>query len=144
MTRLKEIRTERGIPQEDLAELVGVSRQTVSRWENGTAQPSAKNVMRLSQVFQLPTDAFLKDDWKPPEQQAVETVPAPVETAALPPRRRNYHLWAVLAAVIEVIGIITGVISFSGRGNDVTPISSIDRKEVDHSLIIESATREPF
>lgn len=70
MAKLKELRIARGISQQDLAELVGVSRQTISKWENEIVQPSADNLMRLSQVFQLPLEAFLRDDWKPPEQQA--------------------------------------------------------------------------
>lgn len=74
MASLKEIRTARGISQEHLAELVGVSRQTISRWESGIVQPSADRLIRLSEVFQLPVEAFLRDDWKPPEQQAVEAV----------------------------------------------------------------------
>lgn len=69
MAKLKELRIARGISQQDLAELVGVSRQTISKWENEIVQPSADNLMRLSQVFQLPLEAFLRDDWKPPEQQ---------------------------------------------------------------------------
>lgn len=70
MAKLKELRIARGISQQDLAELVGVSRQTISKWENEIVQPFADNLMRLSQVFQLPLEAFLRDDWKPPEQQA--------------------------------------------------------------------------
>ena len=86
MIQLKKIRTQRGISQETLAELIGVSRQTVSKWESGTAQPSAENLTNLGRVFQLPIDAFLKEDWTPPEQQAVEAMAilpeAPPDTGA--------------------------------------------------------------
>lgn len=152
MASLKEIRTARGISQEHLAELVGVSRQTISRWESGIVQPSADRLIRLSEVFQLPVEAFLRDDWKPPEQQAVEAVavlpevpqepdaePAAVPeeppqeepSAEVPPtRRRNYRLWAALAAIIAVIGLIAGMISFSRRDNDVIPAEEIEWEEV--------------
>lgn len=179
MTKLKELRTTRGISQEALAELLGVSRQTISKWENGTVQPSADNLMRLSQVFQLPVEAFLSDDWKPPEQQSVvaaailpelpqdndaepmvtpaeeqtDTDAEPAATPAeaspesdseVPPlRRRNYRLWATLAAILAAAGIIAGVVSFNGRGNDVTPISGIGWEEVDQSLITEPVTLQP-
>ena len=139
MAKLKELRIARGIPQQDLAELVGVSRQTISKWENEIVLPSADNLMRLSQVFQLPLEAFLRDDWKPPEQQAVEAVAIPLETPqetdagpavtppeappesvgeVPPPRRRNYRLWCALAAVMAAVGIAAA--SFNGR--DVTAI----------------------
>ena len=139
MTKLKELRTARGISQENLAALVGVSRQTISKWENEIVQPSADNLMRLSQVFQLPLEAFLRDDWETPKQQTVDamailpgtpqdtnTEPA-VTPAEAPPEpvdevplscRRNYCLWAALAAVIAAVGI--AVASFNGR--DVTEI----------------------
>ena len=76
--RLHDIRVEQGISQETLAELVHVSRQTVSKWENGVVRPSADNLAALSKVFGLPVDAFLKDDWTPPETVEVmpgETIP---------------------------------------------------------------------
>lgn len=177
MTKLKELRTARGISQENLAELVGVSRQTISKWENGTVQPSADNLIRLSQVFQFPVEAFLKDDWKPPEQQAVEAAailpetlrdtdaepavtpaeePEPDLAPAVPPsevphvpvdevpppRRRNYRLWAALAAVIAVIGIIAGLVSFNRRDDDAVPISELDQEEV-NGPIIEAGTLQP-
>lgn len=180
MAKLKELRTARGISQQDLAELVGVSRQTISKWENEIVLPSVDNLMRLSQVLQLPLEAFLRDDWEPPEQQTVEatailpetpqdtnnTEPAvtPAEApsdadaepavipAEAPPEpvdevpllcRRNYRLWAALAAVIAVAGIIAGVISFNGRGDDSVPISRLEQEEVEQ-VIIESATRQPL
>lgn len=166
MISLKEVRVARGISQERLAELVGVSRQTISRWENGAVQPSTDNLVRLSEVFQLPVEAFLTDDWIPPEQQAVEAVsilpevpPEPdAEPAAVPeeqppepeappaespPRRRNYRLWAALAAIIAVIGIIAGMISFKQRGNDVTPEEKTEWEEVDEAIIDGSFTLHP-
>lgn len=131
MTKLKELRTARGISQEELAELVNVSRQTVSKWENGIVQPSVDNLVRLGQVFQVPLEAILGVDCTLPEPVPVEEVP--------PPRRRNYRLWAALAAAIAAVGI--AVVSFSGR--DITPISELDREEVVASLIIEHGTLQP-
>ena len=40
-----ELRTKRGLSQEDLAEKVFVTRQAVSRWEVGTALPDANNIL---------------------------------------------------------------------------------------------------
>lgn len=132
MTKLKELRTARGISQEELAELVNVSRQTVSKWENGIVQPSADNLVRLGQVFQVPLEAILGGECTLPEAVAVKEVPAP--------RRRNYRFWAALAAVIAAVGI--AVLSFSGR--NITPISELERKEVVPSLMIEHVTLQPL
>ena len=51
---IRSIRTERGISQETLAELLEVSRQTISKWENGQGRPSADSVAKLSEVFGIP------------------------------------------------------------------------------------------
>lgn len=138
MAKLKELRKVRGISQLDLAEAVGVSRQTVSKWENGIIQPSANNLVRLSQVLQFPLEAFLRDDWKLPEPDLAPAAP-PAEVPQIPadevppPRRRNYRLLAALVAVLAAIGIVAGVISFNGRGDDMPPIeeTEIEEEEVD-------------
>ena len=104
--RLRDIRVEQGLSQETLAERVNVSRQTVSKWENGAVRPSADNLAALSQVFGLPADAFLKDDWVPPEQAEPVVVEVPV------PAPRNYRLWALLAAALIAAGVMVGVMFF--------------------------------
>lgn len=104
--RLKDIRTEQGFSQETLAELVNVSRQTISKWENGAARPSADNLAALSEAFGLPADAFLKDDWTPPEQAEPVIVEVPVPV----PAPKNYRLWALLAAALISVGIVIAIL----------------------------------
>ena len=54
--RIKELRRERLLTQEQLAGLVGVSFQAVSKWENGIALPDITLVPRLAQIFGVTTD----------------------------------------------------------------------------------------
>jgi transcriptional regulator with XRE-family HTH domain len=70
--RIRNSRIEQGVSQESLAELVNVSRQTVSKWENGAAYPSGENLTELSRIFHIPMDALVKDDWVPPEEKPPE------------------------------------------------------------------------
>ena len=46
--KILTLRRARGLSQEALAEQLQVSRQAVSRWENGTALPDASNILQLS------------------------------------------------------------------------------------------------
>lgn len=62
--KLVKLRKINGWSQEDLAEKVNVSRQAVSRWESGTAQPDASNVLNLSKLFGVTTDYLLNDDYE--------------------------------------------------------------------------------
>ena len=48
--------------QEELAAKLNVSRQTVSRWELGSAQPDANNILQISKLFGVTADYLLNDD----------------------------------------------------------------------------------
>lgn len=61
--KLVKLRKTNGWSQEDLAEKLNVSRQTISRWESGTAQPDASNVLNLSKLFCVTADYLLNDEY---------------------------------------------------------------------------------
>ena len=57
--KIVSIRKAHGWSQEDFAEKLNVSRQAISRWENGTALPDAQNVLQISKLFGVTTDYLL-------------------------------------------------------------------------------------
>ena len=61
--KLVKLRKTNGWSQEDLAEKLNVSRQAISRWESGTAQPDASNVLNLSKIFSVTADYLLNDEY---------------------------------------------------------------------------------
>ena len=54
-----------GLTQEKLAEKMGVSRQTVSKWETGEAYPELDKLLELSRLFSCTLDSLLKEDLTP-------------------------------------------------------------------------------
>ena len=60
--RMKRVRTERGLSQERLAEQLNVSRQTVSKWENGLAVPSGDNLNQLGKALGVSVDFLLNGE----------------------------------------------------------------------------------
>jgi len=62
--KLKKARTSAGITQEQVAEKIGVSRQTISNWENGKTLPDIMSVIKLSDLYQITLDELLKGDSK--------------------------------------------------------------------------------
>lgn len=60
--KLTALRKSRGWSQEELAENLGVSRQSVSKWESDQAVPELDKILRLSEIFGVSTDYLLKDD----------------------------------------------------------------------------------
>ena len=61
---LKKIRKDNNLSQEQLAEKLGVSRQSVSKWENGEAYPEMDKVLQICKMFNLNIDELLNQDIK--------------------------------------------------------------------------------
>ena len=57
---LKEHRTRCGMTQEFVAESLGVSRQAVSKWENGTADPATSNLLKLAKLYGVSPEELLR------------------------------------------------------------------------------------
>lgn len=72
--KLLILRKGKGLSQEKLGNEIGVSRQAVTKWENGTALPETEKVILLSEFFNVTTDYLLKDSVETP--QADTSVPA--------------------------------------------------------------------
>ena len=57
--RLASLRKEKGYSQEELAEKLGVSRQAVSKWENGEASPDTANLIALAELYDISLDELV-------------------------------------------------------------------------------------
>ena len=121
---IRNIRVKQRISQEALAELVDVSRQTISKWETGLVCPSADNLAKLSKAFGVPVDAFLRDDWIPPEPE-VQVVEVPV------PQPKNYRLLVPLATVLLAAGVLIGALLFRDWNGEAVPESEMESEVVD-------------
>ena len=60
--KLKEIRKKFGLSQEQLAEIMNVSRQAITKWENDGGLPDVSNLQELSKVFGITVDYLLNDE----------------------------------------------------------------------------------
>ncbi len=56
------LRTQHGYSQEQLAELVGVSRQSVSKWESGVSLPETEKLIQVSDLFDVSIDFLMRDE----------------------------------------------------------------------------------
>ena len=63
--RIRELRLAAGFSQVELAEKLGVSKQSVSNWENDNIQPSVEMLIKISKVFGVTTDYLLGLDDTP-------------------------------------------------------------------------------
>lgn len=72
-TQIKKYRSNMGISQEELAEKVYVSRQTVSNWETGKNYPDIHSLLLLSALFNVSLDQLIKGDVEIMKKEVKET-----------------------------------------------------------------------
>lgn len=60
--QIKHYRKQAGLSQEKMAEKIGVSRQAITKWENGTGTPDISNLMAIANLFQLSIDELLSNE----------------------------------------------------------------------------------
>ncbi len=98
--KIIQLRKSNGWSQEDLAEKMNVSRQAISRWENGTALPDSNNILQLSKLFNVTADYLLNDDY-----ESDDDIPCLKETnKALDNQKKNYRKLSLVASVAFLIG----------------------------------------
>lgn len=111
--KLIVLRKENGWSQEDFAEKLEVSRQAVSRWENGTALPDAQNILRISKLFRVSADYLLNDDYEDaPEADAV------TEKGEQPPRKRKKVWWCLIPAACMIALVVCVILKEGKPSND--------------------------
>ncbi len=99
--KIVELRKQKGLSQEELAEQLGVSRQAVSRWELGQTLPDIPNLLQLCELFGVSADYLVKDEEQTVEKsdQSAKTIARLIrerEKVRYQARRYYYTAWAAL------------------------------------------------
>ena len=76
--KIIDLRKKNGWSQEEFAEKLGVSRQSISKWESAQSVPDMNRILAMSRLFGVTTDYLLKDELTP--EDAVASEEAPVQT----------------------------------------------------------------
>lgn len=71
--KIIELRKKAGWSQEELAEQLGVTRQSVSKWEGAQSVPDMEKVVQMSRLFGVTTDFLLKDELEVAQPAESET-----------------------------------------------------------------------
>ena len=118
--KIINLRKEKGLSQEALAEALDVSRQSVSKWESGASLPDTDKIIAMSELFGVTTDYLLKED-PPMEFEDVESAEESVEpteiitvqpeTSDYPPAPKKKKTAAKIVALVLVFAVIVGGLS---------------------------------
>lgn len=96
--KLQLVRKQNGMSQEELADKLSVSRQSVSKWELEESFPDTKNIVQLSKLFKVTTDCLLNDDIS--LLQPINNIPEKDETIAQLTEKRSKPSSMMLAGCI--------------------------------------------
>ena len=120
--KIVELRKQKGLSQEELAEQLGVSRQAVSRWELGQTLPDIPNLLQLCELFGVSVDYLVRDEELTiaKSEQNTKTIARLTrerEKTRYQARKYYYTAWAavlmaigfMLAAVIDCRPISFGI-----------------------------------
>ena len=104
--RLHDLRKKAGYSQEQLAELLGISRQAISKWESGQGNPDIDNIIKLTKIYQVSADYILLGREDKTNTQT-EPTPLPPKNELSPEMRKALAIITVTAgfAVITVLFI---------------------------------------
>ena len=89
--RLADLRKTNGFSQEELAEKIGVSRQAVSKWENGESSPDTDNLIALASLYGITLDELVNGP-KPNEEKVepeIEVIDSDGDDDESKPRRMS-------------------------------------------------------
>lgn len=104
--RIREERGKLGLSQEDLAQRVFVSRQTVSNWETGKTYPDVQSLLLLSGLFEVSVDSLVKGD--------VEAMQEKIESYELDRFKVKASMGLALA-LIAVGGVMLAILNKQGQ-----------------------------
>lgn len=110
--KLVSLRKAKGLSQLQLAEMINVSRQAISRWEVGAAVPSTDNLKYLARLYDVPLEYLLYDDAPEPNRAELKSEEEKINNTGDNKKKRRY-----IALILIAIGIAIAVLCVSLFGN---------------------------
>lgn len=119
--KIQTLRKEKGLSQDQLALELGVSRQSVSKWELGDSMPDIAKILQLADYFQVSTDYLLREEIETPapaplfaaDASPADTLPAdtlPADTPATATKSKPPFLRAAkICLVLTILCIIVPI-----------------------------------
>ncbi|GCF95567.1 hypothetical protein NRIC_34580 [Enterococcus florum] len=96
---IKEKRIEKNMTQEDLAQKFFVTRQLISKWENGKSYPDLEQVVQLSDLFEISLESLLREDTEMVQELSFDS-------------KRKKWFKVLIASLVGVL--LVGIVGFFG------------------------------
>jgi transcriptional regulator with XRE-family HTH domain len=118
--QITQLRKQKKLSQEELAAALQVSRQAVSKWENGVSNPDTENLIRLAEIFEVDVNVLIGSQITPEN--------APEEK--IPDQRKLVRLLSVLLAVAVCVAVLFGGLWLKERETRLEMLADITEQRV--------------
>ncbi len=106
--KILKLRKDKGLSQEAFAEELGVSRQSVSKWESGAAMPDTEKILAMSRLFDVSTDYLLKGEGEDAPAKAEERKDVFMDEKDIEVKTKKKNpVPKIIAAVLALAVIVT-------------------------------------
>lgn len=123
--KLLKLRKDNHLSQQQIADQLNVSRQSISKWELGESQPDMHNIIMISEIFHVTTDYLLKDS----EEQSHET-------------KQQAPIFLVVGTLIVLLGAIVGFMLWRYYDNSVSLLCGLSLQIIGCALFEYFALKE--
>lgn len=107
--KLMTLRKEKGWSQEDLSNKIGVSRQTISKWESSQTAPDMHKLIELSKIFEISIDELINEEEKKPEEKEDNKIYTKINL-------KPTNILLILSCILIIIGLIFSIIIYLNNG----------------------------
>ena len=109
--KILSLRTKLGLSQEELAEKLAVSRQSVSKWETGQSVPDLDKLIKLADLFQISVDELVREGERPQPPEP------PQPQVVYVKEKRSLTGTQTAGVCLELIGLALDLLGLIGEGN---------------------------
>ncbi|MBE6563885.1 MAG: helix-turn-helix transcriptional regulator [Ruminococcaceae bacterium] len=101
--RIYQYRKEKNLSQEQLADLLDVSRQSISKWETDASVPELEKLLRMSDIFAVSLDELIRGNEKPGAHEQGKTTPC-VPREAVPSQAASFSVQKIIGIILLCTG----------------------------------------
>ena len=103
---LKQLRKTKKVSQEELAEKLGVSRQSISKWETGENYPSMTNIMCLCDIFHCKINDIVHEDF-----EDINSLDPEIKMKVVKLKEKEQKRMKVLSKILEIVALVGKVLT---------------------------------